>query len=221
VSEWYSDLAKTMSVNTERKFVAPGRSVVAQPKGPVRLRFTEDVNGAFLEIGIDYERAEVPDRRYYADYCNVVQARSGISFVFGRLVPGESALRTKVEISFPETLFVGQLWKSSRTLHENLAKDFGGKLPPLPGELQDTDKVQGFRANNVFMAAIGDDSIMDFYYIAPPDIHFVRSGKRSDVHLEPIVRIALPTTLMIECLEQCRPHVERLRHVVEEARQHE
>jgi hypothetical protein len=136
--------------------------------------------------------------------------------VFGRLVPAENALRTKVEISFPESIFGSQLWKSSRRLHGNLEKEVGAKaLPPLV-EIQDTNKVQGFRANNVFMAVLGDDAILDFYYIAPPDIHFVRNGKRSDVHLEPIIRIALPSVLLLEFLEQCRPYAETEGDVAEE-----
>ncbi|MGA2769386.1 MAG: hypothetical protein ABSG26_01090 [Bryobacteraceae bacterium] len=208
-----------MNAVSERKFVAPGRGAVAQSKGPVRLRFIEDGRGTFIELGVDYERAEVPDRRYFADYCRVVEARAGIGLVFGRLAPGNAALRTKVEISYPETLFVRGLWNSSRAFHESLQNDFSTKrLAPIP-EPQDTEKVQGFRANNVFMAAIGDDSIMDFYYIAPPDIHFVRIGRRADVYLEPIIRIALPTALMLEFLEQCKPHAERLHHFAEEVRQ--
>jgi hypothetical protein len=208
-----------MSTQTERKFVAPARSLAAQPKGPVRLRFIEGEHGTLLEIGVDYERAEVPDRRYYADYSNVIQARSGLSLVFGRLVPGESTLRTKVEISFPETLFLLQLWRSSRKFHEQLEKEFkAGRLPEIY-KLQDTNIVQAFRANNVFMARMGDDAIMDFYYIAPPDIHFVRAGRRSDVHLEPIIRIAMPTALTLDFLEQCRPHAERLHDTVEEVQQ--
>jgi hypothetical protein len=205
-----------MSTHTERKFVTSARPLAAQPKGPVRLSFIEHGDATFIEIGVDYERAEVPDRRYYADYCSVIQARSGLSLVFGRLVPGGSTLRNKVEISFPETLFVRQLWQSSRKFHEQLGKELEGRRLSELHELQDTDTVQAFRANNVFMARMGDDAIMDFYYIAPPDIHFVSTGKRSDVHLEPIIRIAMPTALALEFLDQCRPHEERLRDAVEE-----
>jgi hypothetical protein len=97
---------------SERKFTATGRTVVPQPKGPIHLRFFETKKGSAIEMGVDYERAEVPDRRYYADYCKVVPARSGLSLVFGRLVPGAEILRSQVEISFPDELFVRQLWRS-------------------------------------------------------------------------------------------------------------
>lgn len=205
-----------MAVSAERKFMSPGRSIAAQPKGPVRLHFVESGDQTLLELGVDYEKAEVPDRRYYADYCKVVESRSAITLIFGRLDPSNSVLRTKVEISFPETLFLNQLWQSSREAHESLEKHLAAKrIAPLQ-EPQETDKVQGFRANNVFMASISDDAILDFYYIAPPDIHFVRTGKRSDVYLEPIIRIALGTPLMLEFLDQCRPHAERIGHATED-----
>jgi hypothetical protein len=204
-----------MSVTSERKFLSSGRSVAAQQKGPVRLNFVDRGDLTFVELGIDYEKAEVPERRYYADYCKVVDSRSAITLIFGRLDPGNSVLRTKVEISFPQILFVAQLWASSREAHKYLENTVRERLAALP-ELQETEKVQGFRANNVFMVAMSDDAILDFYYIAPPDIHFVRAGRRSDVYLEPIIRIVLGTPLMLEFLEQCRPHAERLRHVVTE-----
>ncbi|HTX39796.1 MAG TPA: hypothetical protein VME43_32485, partial [Bryobacteraceae bacterium] len=114
-----------MSVSSERKFVTPARELVAQQRGPVRLRFIESEQGTFIELGVEYDRAEVPDRRYFADYCKVVEARAGISFIFGRLaVPGNGALRTKVEISYPEPLFIQNVWNSSRTFQESIEKDF-------------------------------------------------------------------------------------------------
>jgi hypothetical protein len=203
-------------MSAERKFLASART--AQSKGPVQLRFVESEKGATLEIAVDYERADVPERRYYADFCSVVKARSGYSFTFGRLTPGANALRTKVEISFPESLFVEQLWKSSRKLYDTLEREVDGKLlPPIGADFRDTDTVQGFRANNVFMSMLGDDSVMDFYYIAPPDIHFARTGRRSDVYLEPIIRIALPTALMYEFLQQCKLHLDRMTNVTEQS----
>jgi len=204
-----------MSTQTEKKFVTAARPLAAQPTGPVKIRFTESAKGTFIELSVDYERAEVPDRRYYADYSDVIEGRSGLNFIFGRLIPGQSTLRTKVEISFPDKQFVRQLWQGSRAFHEMLNQEFAHhRLSPID-QLQDTDKVQSFRANNVFMAKMGDDAVIDFYYIAPPDIHFARFGKRSDIYLEPIIRIAASTALVFEFLEQCSPYAEKLRNITD------
>jgi hypothetical protein len=184
--------------------------------GPVRLRVSKsDKDTLYLELGVDYERAEVPQRFYYADYCNVLQGRVGLSFIFGKLVPGTSELRTKVEITFPEQLFVRQLWQSSRHLHETTRKLVGDRLLPPVDTVTDTDKVQSFRSNNVFMAVLGDEAVMDFYYISPGDIHFVSAQKRTDVNLDPVIRVVLATAVLFEFLEKCASFAEKLKDLVE------
>jgi len=139
-----------------------------------------------------------------------VKARSGYSFFFGKLVPGTATLRTKVEVAFPEDMFVQQVWRSSRSLHDT-ARTIWEKAPLEPvTAVIETDKVQAFRANNVFMAMLGEESLMDFYYIPPSEIHFVRSGQRSHVHMEPVIRVSLPSAMVYEFLEKCRIFIEKI-----------
>ena len=167
-----------------------------------------------LELGIDFEKAEVPDRFYYADYCDVKRGRVGVNMIFGRLEPGGGPqLRSQVEIAFPEDQFIRQFWQSSRDMHETVRQHVGGQLPPAV-EVQKTDKTQTFRANNVFMAMLGDEAVVDYYYISPGDIHFAAMKKRTEVHLEPVVRIALNTVIMFEFLEKCHPVAEELKDVL-------
>jgi hypothetical protein len=160
---------------------------------------------------VDYSRAEVPERSYYADYCHVQKARVGFSLVFGKLVPESKRLRTKIEIAFPEEIFTLHLWNNSRSFHETVRRLTGQPLPELD-KVEDTEKVQTFRSNNVFMGVWGQDAVADFYYISPRDIHMLRT-KNADVNLEPVVRVAMETALMLEFLEKCRPFVDRARAV--------
>jgi hypothetical protein len=140
----------------------------------------------------------------------VVKARFGHSLFFGKLIPGTIDLRTKVEISFPSDMFRRQLWASSRELHETARKVWEkSRSEPLRGA-RDTDKVQTFRSNNVFIAMLGEESLFDFYYIAPSEVHFVKAGQRSHVHLDPVIRISLPSPLVFEFLEKCRILLEEL-----------
>jgi hypothetical protein len=162
-----------------------------------------------LEMGIDYEKAEEPDRSYYADYCDVKRGRVGVNFIFGRLEPGGTQLRSQVEIAFPEDQFVRQLWNSSRGIHGTVRDYVSGQLPARV-VVQNTDKVQTLRANNVFMAILGHDAVLDFYYISPGDIHFVTMKKRKEVHLEPVIRIAMNTAIMFEFFEKCSPVADEL-----------
>jgi hypothetical protein len=197
------------------KSLVPMAAFDLSSQGPVRLRgYRTSNNTMALEMGVDYEKAEVPDRFYYADYCDVIRGRVGVNFIFGRLEPGGNRLRSQVEIAYPEDQFIRQLWKSSREIHETVRKQVGGKMPP-PVNAESTDKTQTFRSNNVFMAVLGDEAVMDFYYVSPGDIHFAAVKKRKDIHLEPVIRIALNTAIMFEFFEKCRPSAEQLTPLVD------
>jgi hypothetical protein len=53
------------------------------------------------------------------------------------------------------------------------------------------------------MAMLGEEAILDFYYIAPSEIHFVKAGQRNRVNLDPVIRISLPSPLVLEFLDKC------------------
>jgi len=159
---------------------------------------------------VNYEKAETPARAYYADYCEVQQGRGSISITFGKLKTGSSALRNKVEIGFPEELFIRQLWKNSRQLHDKLKVQFENHpLAPIK-DVADTETVQSFRANNVLMIGMGDEALLDFYYIAPTELHYAITKARAEVSLDPVIRIVLASSLLFELLEKCGPVVEQL-----------
>ena len=86
----------------------------------------------------------------------------------------------------------------------------GNALEPL-SDLPDPDKVQCFRANTVFMPLLVGESVIDFYYISPGDIHLARDHRRSEIPLEPVVRVVLSTPLLVEFLDKCQPFADRLR----------
>jgi hypothetical protein len=183
---------------------------VAQQRGPVRVRLVDAGASQVLQLAVDFEKAEIPDRAYFSDYTEVVRARSGFSFFFGKLIPQQSALRTKVEISFPRESFMQQLWASSRKFHETVRATVA-KMPPIEAitNVEETDKVQTFRSNCVFMAVLGEEALMDFYYIPPSDIHYVRTGQRHSVNLQAVIRISLATPILYGFLQQCGAEIER------------
>jgi|ERR1035437_3686069 hypothetical protein len=180
-------------------------------QGPVRMRIIQTTPTAnTIELLVEYDKAEVPARAYYADYCDVVKGRSGLSLLFGKLKPGTSVLRNKVEIVFSEEMFVRQLWKNSRQLHEKTREEFERRpLDPIT-DLTDTDTVQAFRANNIMMLGMGEEALIDFYYIAPTELHYVFTKKRSQIALDPVIRIVLSGSLVFELLEKCRKIIEQM-----------
>jgi hypothetical protein len=180
--------------------------------GPVRLRIVPiDHASATVEIGVDYSRAEVPQLHYDADYCDVIETRTGITIVFGKLIAGAQALRTKIEIAYSPQYFFRHLWKSTRALHESVRSMVqGSELSPL-SHLSDPDKVQCLRSNNTFIAVMPGEAVLDFYFISPGDIHLARQTKKHDIHLSPVVRVAVSTPLLFEFLEKCKPLADALK----------
>jgi hypothetical protein len=76
--------------------------------------------------------------------------------------------------------------------------------------LTDTDTVQAFRANNVMMIGARDEALMDFYYIAPTEVHYAYLKKKAEITLDPVIRIVLSGSLVFELLEKCKKIVEQI-----------
>jgi hypothetical protein len=185
-------------------------------KGPVRLRLIAvDKTTSAVEIGVDYALAPLPHLHYDADFCDVKESRTGIVLIFGKLRAGTNHLRTKIEIAFSSEYFAKQVWGTSRALHETVRKLSTGKELVNIEEPEDIEKVQCFRANNVFMAVLSSEAVLDFYYLSPGEVHLAQNKNKSDVVLESVVRVVVGTPLLFEFLEKCRPLGERLTEIIE------
>jgi hypothetical protein len=190
----------------QRTALAPSFS-----SGPVHFRIVDNVGyQTTAEIGVDYSKADVPERAYYADYVDVQRGRSGINLLFGKLVPRTTQLRTQVEIIFPDDMFLRQLWGTTRDVHKMLL-EYRPKWRIEPMDTAtETDKVQTFRSNNVFIGTWGDEAVADFYYLSPRDFYLVKAGSKTRVGLEPVLRIVLYPGLLLEFFEKCKELVPAL-----------
>ena len=194
---------------SKRNNIGSARTLQASGGSALKVRFLQtDEHQAVCEFMVDYRQAAVPERFYSADYCDVQRARSGFGLLFGKLIIGTSKLRTKIEIDFPQDMFVRQLWASSKDFYKTV-QTIADKmhLPPVT-DLEETDKVQTFRANNVFMGVWGEEGVIDFYYISPRDMHFAQFQQRGDAGLEPVIRVLMSAALLFEFLEKCRHQIE-------------
>lgn len=170
--------------------------------GPVSLRVREiDASTSLLELAVDYEKADIPARAYAADFCNIIKTQTEFAIVFGKLAPGTKKLRNKVEIAFQRHSFGHQMWASSRQLHEALKQSKNAYLLDLT-DVEDSETVQSFRANNAFMAGLGEEALVDFYYIPPNEIDYVRRGKRRKVALDPVIRIVMSVSLLLNFVDK-------------------
>ncbi len=175
---------------------------------PVTVRIVNaSPEGTTVEMAVNYRNVDVPNRSYFADYCDVQKGRAGYSLVFGKLEAGGATLRTKIEVTFPREMFLRLLWGTTRGIHAILEKLPLQKLEPTNASVN-TDKVQTFRANNLFMGLWGEDAVLDFYYMSPKAMGDLAVQPKVDVELEPIIRVAMDTALLYEFLEKCRPFVE-------------
>ncbi|MBI3935028.1 MAG: hypothetical protein HY316_10080 [Acidobacteria bacterium] len=192
------------TMGKKQHFLTQGKTIQTGSGGPVSMRL---VDANRVEMGVDYQKAAVPDRAYYADYCDVVKDRTGIVLLFGKLIAGTTRLRTMIEIAFPREMFQRQLWHTSSGFRATLrSMPQEVRVEPLK-DVEPTDKVQTFRSNNVFMGLWGEDSVMDFYFISPRDFYSWKSSG-SEITLEPVVRVVLATGVMFEFFEKCETFVE-------------
>jgi hypothetical protein len=161
------------------------------------------IQGAGVEIGIDYSKAELPDRAYYADYATAISTRSGKSLIFGKLGIDQRSLRTMIEVVYPPEFFERQFSTGILAeLYQGLKRVAAEKkwlAEKLDVRL--TDTAQSFRANNCFVGMWGDDALIDFYWISPKDMHGFIKNHGGDVSLDPVVRIVMGTSILIECLD--------------------
>jgi hypothetical protein len=182
--------------------VPPSTAVEITKSGPVSLRVREiDAATSVLELAVDYEKADIPVRAYASDFCQIIKTQIEFVIVFGKLAPGTVKLRNKVEISFQRYAFGHQLWSSSRGLETALREHWNTGAISLK-DFADTDAVQSFRSNNAFMAGLGEEGLVDFYYIPPNEIDYVRRGRRQKVTLDPVLRIVMSIPLLLYFLEQ-------------------
>ena len=191
-----------------KQIAISARGLRATDHGPVRLKL-EPVGSdqAKVLFSVDYSRAPVPDLSYFADYCDVRRRRSWVDLIFGKLTDSGTELRTKVEIAFPDSFFSRQLWGSSGSLRETMTK-FVGENAITPFRIPESkEKVQTFRANNVFIALQGEESVLDFYYLSAKELYMVRNYPERESTLLPVIRVCTDTFLLEAFFRLCEPLV--------------
>jgi len=171
--------------------------------GPVTARFRNIANGnAEVSISLDYSKATQPEFSYVADHCAVDPGISGYTIAFGKMTSDCSALRTRIEISFPAGMFQQQLIHSTRNFAERMPKEIA--VPVIEQRsFPDPEKIQTFRSNNVLTGAWGDEAVADFYYLSPADFGLAAQNQTTDIRLTPVVRVTMSIGLLLDFLAKC------------------
>jgi hypothetical protein len=173
--------------------------------GPVTASFRSAVNGrAEVSISLDYSKAAQPEFSYVADHCNLTPdaVGSGYTIAFGKLTSDGSALRTRIEVSFPEGMFQKQLIASTRGFFYRIPKEID--VPTVEQRsFPDPEKIQTFRSNNVMIGAWGDEGVADFYYLSPADFGMAANNQLPEIRLTPVVRVTMGIGLLSDFLAKC------------------
>jgi len=171
--------------------------------GPVTAIFRKTADGnAEVQISIDYAKAAQPEFSYVADHCSVSLGDSGYIIAFGKMTSDRAALRTRVEVSFPEGMFQKQLINSTRDFMKRMPK--GVSIRQIPDRaFPDPDKIQTFRSNNAMVGTWGDEGVIDFYFLSPSDFAGAAKNASVDIRLSPVVRVTLSIGLLSDFLARC------------------
>jgi hypothetical protein len=144
-------------------------------------------------LKLDMLQAQVPDRRYVADCGTVLRSGDVFRLVFAQSKTSPTGLRSVIDVQMMRPA-VSMFLSSLETVQENLTQ---GQAQPLAllGSYEEPSQAVGLAANVVPIAFSGSEACMDFYQMSA----FMMStlAKGADVYAEPVVRVTLPTGLLI------------------------
>lgn len=205
-----------MSSNRQRTMLRAAPHTQLGSGGPVTAKFRQTANGGSeVSIMLDYSKAMQPEFSYVADHCTVSPIISGYNIAFGKMTSDCAALRTRIEISFPASMFQQQLITTTRDFFDQIPKD--SDAPVIEQRtFTDPEKIQTFRSNNVMAGAWGDEAVADFYYLSPADFGMAAKSQVSDIRLTPVVRVTMSIGLLRDFLEKCHVFDKGLRPVADE-----
>jgi hypothetical protein len=156
-----------------------------------------------VSLSLDLNSARVPDRRYVADVASVVREDDRLTFIFGQKQLGGQNYRSLVLLEMAST-FVLQFIEASEKMvasivtyagHNHLKRmQLANINEDIPGQ------TVSFAANISSAGFTGRDACMDFYYASPFSVQIAGSG--GEFAAEPVVRVNLPTMLMLALYEQ-------------------
>ena len=179
-------------------------------KGPVRYRQSGGPESP-LAIGIDFRFARSPESYTYADCVSLKNDKeTGISSIlFGQTDKNSVKGIESIRIVMPSSSLFGQFVPSAKGVEEALASQLKAlKLQSANRQVPAEAVVRATRfANCIFLATSVGEGALDFYYMPGRDIHFARLY-RSEIDLEPLIRVIMPLPVLQYLFELCRPFVQ-------------
>ncbi len=157
---------------------------------------------------LDLGRLPLPHDIYTANSGWIVRDESWVTFGFGNKKYGENALRTRLEIRMPLEAFHA-MWKNTAEFFVKLRSSvtqntYMQHAPANDAKSWLTEKDHVMVATVCVMMHGGTSAEMDFFEIPAPSLLAAgRTRNLSSVEVRPVVRVALPTGILVQQLEEC------------------
>jgi hypothetical protein len=180
----------------------PGEGVVVEIS-VLRATVADGVNK--MTFSLDLSKAQVPSRRFYANAVQVAQEEGAFHLCFGqKKLFAEAGSRVELRAMLDVVLVSEAM---SQFLMALQSHQFNGMTQSSVSSFTE-EPAQTIPLNASFAAvSVGaEESCLDFYHSSAFELAAVAAGQRS-IHLDPVVRVILPTSLFQALIEDLRMRV--------------
>jgi hypothetical protein len=166
---------------------------------------TVHVNGQTVQaLAIDMRSAPVPERKYLAETCDVRYKPSAVTFLFGQERIGKGELRSLLIIQMSPSCvrrFLSSLDGMNQPF-DQAAKIAGINAQAGIKIAEEPTQTVALSASMVMSAMSNDEACLDFFRASPFAMMSAAHSKKLAV--DTVVRVDLPSSLMLDLLEKLR-----------------
>jgi hypothetical protein len=181
--------------------------------GGVSYRFPNGFEGQ-IQVNVDFSQVPPPTQYYYVDslHLRVDKEQHMAILSFGQRNENTDRFTTSVDVVMPASSLFGTFWASSRPVEATLDQLL--RISGITGEVRpisppDTRALTLFA--NLIFAAVGEgETTLDFYHLSPREV-FLAKTQRTDMHLQPTIRVIMSSALTKYFFDTLRPYPERIR----------
>jgi hypothetical protein len=168
------------------------------------LKHSSNTDGtAVVKLQLNLNTARVPDRRYVANSAAVVQEGDRLTLIFGQTKLGGGGYRSLLLLELSST-YARQFIQASAAMLKTAIQYAEKHGVPRAKLAEIREDVPGqtvpFAANIATAGFTGRDACMDYYYASPFSVQI--AGQGGEFQADPVVRVNLPTGLMIAIYER-------------------
>lgn len=182
----------------EGDLVTVVKSVMPQPDGRV-----------YTEFAFDMATASVPGRRYHADTAFIVYEPELVRIGLGQRSVVGSKLRSLIVLCYPperldsfrrscEPFFAG--------MKGSVSQRRSGQSMPLAMPEEEPSHVVSMAVNLMAAAYNDQEAVMDCYHLSAFATQVLKKPTASAVAIDPVVRVHLPTALLLSVLDDLFRH---------------